>query len=247
MRADFESYLTWDGADSLARLREAAAEAEIDYAVVMPKAEVEPQNDRLARDIAGDARLLGCAMIDPHRATAVEEVRHFVNDCGFKGIKLMAAIHKFNLDDESLVRPVVEAAAELGIVVSIHSGPRECHPDRIGTIAGWIPDTPIVMDHMGFPDHLAEGIAQARAHPNIFMGTTILRFHRRWGTDPNQVVPSEVKEAVDALGPGRIVLGSNYPEYRPIQVINALRRLELGDTAERLIFGENLGRIYGLG
>jgi predicted TIM-barrel fold metal-dependent hydrolase len=246
MRADCESYLTWESEDSLARLLGVADEAEMDTIVIMPKAEVEAQNERLAREIAGNARLLGCAMIDPHRATAVAEVRHFVNDRGFKGIKLMAAIHQFDLDDEPLVRPVVEAAAELGIVVSIHSGRANCHPDRIGTIAGWIPQTPIVMDHMGFPDNLAEGIAQAKAHPNIVMGTTILRFHKRWGDDPNTVAPWEVKEALDALGPERIVLGSNYPEYRPIQVMNALRRLQLGGEAESLIFGENLGRIYGL-
>jgi predicted TIM-barrel fold metal-dependent hydrolase len=212
----------------------------------MPKAEVEPQNERLAHDIRGNPRLLGCAMVSPHHPTAVAEVRQAADDFGFRGIKLMAAIHRFHLDDEPLVRPVVEAAAERGMVVSVHSGPRECHPDRIGTIAGWIPDTPVVMDHMGFPDHLADGIAQAKAHPNIVMGTTILRFHKRWGDDPNRVVPSEVKQAVEALGPERIVLGSNYPEYRPIQVIHALRRLELGPRAESLIFGENLARIYGL-
>src|SRR5262249_14775952 len=133
--------------------------------------------------------------------------------------KLMGAIHQYDVDNEPLVRPIVEAAAELGAVVSVHSGRANCHPDRIGRIAGWIPDTPVVMDHMGFPDNLAEGIAQAQAHPNIVLGSTILRFHKRWGDDPNTVVPTEVKAAVEALGPERIVLGSNYPEYRPIQVM----------------------------
>ena len=50
MFADFETYLTWDSDDSLARLIAAADEAGIRYTVVMPKTEVEPQNDRLARD-----------------------------------------------------------------------------------------------------------------------------------------------------------------------------------------------------
>jgi predicted TIM-barrel fold metal-dependent hydrolase len=246
MRADFESYLQWTSDDSLAQLLAAADEAEMEYVVVMPKAEVEPQNDRLARDIAGNRRLLGCAHINPHHSTAVEEVRQAVNGHGFRGIKLMGAIHKFAYGEERLVRPIVEAAAELGVVVSIHSGRAECHPDGIGAVAGWIPNTPVVMDHMGFPDNFAEGIAQAQAHPNIVLGTTILRFHKRWGDDPNTVVPREVKAAVDTLGPERIVFGSNYPEYRPIQVMNALRRLNLGEQAERLIFGENLRRIYGL-
>src|SRR5262249_45331703 len=160
MRADFEAYLTWDHDDALGRLLDAAAEAAIDTTVVMPRTEVEPQNDRLARDLAGDPRLLGCALINPHQSAAIAEVRHVVRDHGFRGIKLMAAVHQYSRADEPLVRPIVETAAELGAVVSIHSGPGECHPDRIGTIAGWIPNTPIVMDHMGFPDHFDEGIAQ---------------------------------------------------------------------------------------
>jgi predicted TIM-barrel fold metal-dependent hydrolase len=245
MRADFETYLTWEGENPLARLLDAAAEAGIEKIVVMPKPEVDPQNERFARDIAGNPRLLGCPLINPHHSTAVAEVRRTAREWGCRGIKLMAAIHRYDLDDEPRVRPIVEAAAEHGLAVSIHSGPGECHPDRIGTVAGWVPETPIVMDHMGFPDHLPEAIAQARAHPNLLLGTTILRFHRRWGDDPNTVVPTEVRQAVDALGPERLVFGSNYPEYRPLQVMNALRRLELGSEAEALIFGANLARIYG--
>jgi predicted TIM-barrel fold metal-dependent hydrolase len=246
MRADFECYLTWEDADSLARLLEAADEAGIAYSVVMPKTEVDPDNERLARDIGRQSRLLGCALINPHHVTAVEEVRHVTADLGFRGIKLMAAIHRYELDDEPLVRPVVEAAADAGVVVSIHSGPGECHPVRIGTVAGWIPNTPVIMDHMGLPDHLPQGVAQARAHPNLLLGTTILRFHRRWGSDPNSVVPEEIRSAVEALGPERIVFGSNYPEYRPLQVVGALQRLQLGERAEQLIFGGNLARIYAL-
>jgi len=99
---------------------------------------------------------------------------------------------------------------------------------------------------MGFPDDLDAAISQAKANKNIFLGTTILRFHRRWGTDPDTVVPTEVKHAVDTLGPEQIVFGSNLPEYRPIQVVNAIKRLDLGEDAEALIFGDNLARIYGL-
>ena len=102
------------------------------------------------------------------------------------------------------------------------------------------------MDHMGFPDDLDAAITVATVNKNVFLGTTILRFHRRWGDDPNKVVPTEVKAAVDTLGPEKIVFGSNLPEYRPIQVINALKRLELGDDTEALIFGDNLTHIYRL-
>ncbi len=51
---------------------------------------------------------------------------------------------------------------------------------------------------------------------------------------------------MEELGPERVVFGSNLPEYRPVQVKRAIQRLDLGDEAEALIFGGNLGRIYGL-
>ena len=175
----------------------------------------------------------------------VGQVQKAATEWGMKGIKLMPAVHRYDVDDE-IVRPVAEAARDHGLIVSIHSGPENCHPARIGNVASWIPETPVIMDHMGFPDDLDAGIEAAKANKNISLGTTILRFHRRWGTDPDQVVPTEVKKAVDELGPEQIVFGSNTPEYRPIQVINAIRRLELGDDAEALIFGDNLARIYGL-
>jgi hypothetical protein len=250
MRGDFEAYLNEsfrgdDGKLNLNKLLALEDEAEMKVVVVMPNTQREAQNQELAEVIKGNPRALGCPLIHPTEPAPVAQVHRAAQEWGMKGIKLMPAVYGYNVDDE-IVRPVVEAARDHGLIVSIHSGPGNCHPMRIGNVASWVPETPVIMDHMGFPDDLDAAIEASRANPNIYLGTTILRFHRRWGTDPDQVVPTEVKKAVDALGPERIVFGSNTPEYRPIQVVNAIRRLELGDEAEALIFGDNLSRIYGL-
>lgn len=250
MRGDFEAYLNDDFRDEdgnldLNALLELEDEADMDVAVIMPNTQPDPRNDELADAIRGNRRALGCALIHPTEPEPVEQVELAAKEWGMRGIKLMPAVHNYNVDDP-IVRPVVEAARDYELIVSIHSGPNNCHPNRIGTVAGWIPETPIIMDHMGFPNDFEDGIAVAKTNRNVSLGTTILRFHRRWGTDPNTVVPTEVKKAVDVLGPEQIVFGSNLPEYRPIQVINALKRLELGDDAEALIFGDNLAHIYGL-
>ncbi len=250
MRGDFEAYLNDSFRDdsgklNLDKLLALEDEAEMTVAVVMPNTQPEPQNQELADVIRNNSRVLGCALIHPTEPDPVGQVHRAADEWGMRGIKLMPAVHHYDVDNK-IVKPVVEAARDHRLIVSIHSGPGNCHPTRIGNVASWIPETPVIMDHMGFPDDLDAGIEAAKANGNIYLGTTILRFHRRWGTDPNQVVPTEVKKAVDALGPERIVFGSNLPEYRPIQVINAIRRLELGDDAEALIFGDNLARIYGL-
>ena len=242
MRGDFEAYLT----TSLEDILEVEDEADMDVVVVMPKAELEAKNKELGEILRGNPRTIGCAMINPHKgAAAVSELKAAITEWGLKGMKLMGAIHEFNVDDE-ITLPLMRTARELGIIVSIHSGPDNCQPARIANIARQFPEVPIVMDHMGFPDNVYDAIEAAEQNSNIYLGTTILRFHRRWADNPDEAIPIEVKEAVERLGPERVVFGSNFPEYRPIQVVRAIQRLELGDEAERLILGGNLARIYQL-
>lgn len=246
--ADFEAYLAgdWYGHPmTVAALLECEAEAGFDMAVVMPQPEVHPDNDGLLEKTAAFPNLLPCVMMDPHRGEeGVAALRGYV-DRGAKGMKLMGAIHRFEVDDP-MVFPFVEAARDLGIVVSIHTGVDNCSADRVGTVARRVPEAPVIMDHMGFPDHFEEALAVCRENKNVYMGTTILRFHKRWADNPEEAVPVEVKQTVAALGPERVVFGSNLPEYRPMQVKRAIQRLHLGGAAEALIFGENLARIYGI-
>lgn len=248
LTGDFEAYLAddWYGRPmSVAALLECEAEAGFEWAVVMPAAKVDPDNDSLLEKTAGHPQILPCVMMDPHRGEeGVVALREYV-ERGARGVKLMGAIHKFAVDDP-MVFPLVEAARDLGIVVSIHSGVDNCHPRRIGVVAQRIPETPVVIDHMGFPDHFEEALAVCRQCANAYMGTTILRFHKRWADNPEEAIPVEVKRAVEELGPERVVFGSNLPEYRPLQVRRAIQRLELGPVAEALIFGGNLQRIYAL-
>lgn len=242
MLGDFEAYLT----NSLDEILAMEDEAGIDVVVVMPKTEMEPKNKELGEILRDNPRTIGCALINPHKGEkAVAELKAAVTEWGLKGLKLMAAIHEYNVDDE-MVFPLMGMARELGIIASIHSGPDNCHPQRIGNVASRFPQIPIIMDHMGFPDNVQEAIEVAEQNKNVYLGTTILRFYRQWAESPDEATPIEVKEAVERLGPERIVFGSNLPEYRPIQVMRAIQRLQLGDAAEKLIFGENLARIYQL-
>jgi predicted TIM-barrel fold metal-dependent hydrolase len=242
MRGDFEAYLTI----SLDEILAMEDEAGIDVVVIMPETEMAPKNKELGELLNGNPRTIGCALINPHKgANAVTELKSAITEWGLKGLKLMGAIHKYNVDDE-MVLPLMQTARELGIIASIHSGPDNCHPTRIGNIASQFPEVPIIMDHMGFPDNVYDAIEVAEKNSNIYLGTTILRFYRRWADDPDKAVPIEVKEAIQRLGPERVVFGSNLPEYRPIQVMRAIQRLQLGEDAERLILGENLARIYQL-
>jgi predicted TIM-barrel fold metal-dependent hydrolase len=245
---DFEAYLTdsWYGHQiTVAALLEAEAEAGFDYAVVMPQTKEAPDNDGLVEKTAGNPHTLPCVLMDPKRGDeGVEALKDLVSR-GAQGLKLMAAIHKYDIDDP-MVFPFVDTAGELGIVISVHSGKDNCSADRIAKLAERVPDSPMIIDHMGFPDNFEDAMQVCRDFPNTYMGTTLLRFHKLWANNPEETIVGGVKQAVEELGAERVVFGSNLPEYRPIQVKRAIQRLNLGAEAEELIFGGNLGRIYGL-
>ncbi|MDE2799931.1 MAG: amidohydrolase family protein, partial [Gemmatimonadota bacterium] len=184
--ADFEAYLTddWYGQQiTVDALLECEAEAGFEMAVVMPQTRPLPDNDGLLDKTAGHSQLLPCPLVDPHWGEeGIAALKDYV-DRGAQGVKLMGAIHKYNVDD-SMVIPFVETARDLGIVVSIHSGRDNCSAERIGNVARQVPGVPIIMDHMGFPDGFDTALEVCRECPDVYLGTTILRFHKLWAINP---------------------------------------------------------------
>jgi predicted TIM-barrel fold metal-dependent hydrolase len=256
---DFEAYLNFDydggkpfDVETLLRMED---EAGIEVAVVMPAnngpsperpLQLQPDNLRVAKAIAGNRRCLGCATINP--TLGAENIRQqfaIVDEYRFGGPKLMAVLHNYEIDDPA-VDPVMAMTRERGLVASIHSGSGPVHPNKVANVAARFPEVPIIMDHMGYPDHTEEAIRAAEEHPNIYLGTTILRFFR---SDPSQAEPLAVADAVRRVGAERVVWGSNMPEYphSALWCRQAIERLKLGAEAERLIMGENLTRLYKLG
>lgn len=233
MRMDFEIYLSpgYTVEDILA-LEDRAG---IDMAVVMPQIQERCDNEGLARAIKGQERLIGCACVNPnYGGEAVEELRRAIKEWGLRGLKLMAVIQRYFIDS-AVVDPLMREARELGIPVTIHSGGSPCHPTEIAQVAARYPEVPIIMDHMGYPGHTAAAVEAARKYSNLYLGTTRVAME-----------PAFVRKAVEELGPERIVFGSNGPSIWPDLALESIRRLNLGDEAERLILGENLARIYGV-
>ena len=139
MRGDFEAYLNdsfrdENGQLDLDKLLVLEDEAGMDVAVIMPNTQPEPNNQELGEALKDNPRALGCALIHPNEDDPVGQVRKAATEWGMKGIKLMPAVHGYDVDHE-MVKPVAEAARDNGLIVSIHSGPANCHPTRIGNVA----------------------------------------------------------------------------------------------------------------
>jgi len=91
------------------------------------------------------------------------------------------------------------------------------------------------MDHMGYRNDGQAAITAAQDNPNLYLGTTIAAFE-----------PSFVANGIKAVGPERVIFGSNLPSCHPDLAMEALRRGNFGAEVEALIFGNNLARLLGM-
>ncbi|MBV9545140.1 MAG: amidohydrolase family protein [Chloroflexi bacterium] len=237
---DFEAYLNTNAppAERATQLSDLFANedaAGVEYAVVMPSPTPRPDNAALYETAHTQRRAILCCQVNPNDGdSAFDEIRRSATEWGMRVLKIMPAIYQIRMTGPVALR-MLSLARELGLVVNIHSGSEISHPLGIGALARRFPEVPILMDHMGYREWTADAIEVARDNPNVYLGTTIAAFE-----------PSTVARAVDALGPERVVYGSNWPTHYSDLAVESLRRHGFPTSALELILGNNLARILGL-
>jgi len=237
---DFEVYLDTNAppaerAAALEALFVNEDAAGIEYAVVMPSPTPKPDNQALFETAGSQRRAVLCCQVNPnHGASALDEIKRAATEWGMRVLKIMPAIYQVRLSGP-LAQTLMTIAREHQLVVNIHSGSEISHPLAIGALCHRFPDVPVLMDHMGYREWTADAIEAARDNRNLYLGTTIASFE-----------PTTIDRAIKAVGPERIVYGSNWPNLYSDLTVEAIRRQHFGAEAEALILGGNLARILGM-
>lgn len=181
-------------------------------------------------------RILGLAWLNPYSPTAARELRTWVEECGFRGLKLHPLLHSF-LPADPAVHPLVEEATRLGVAVYIHSGhPPFSLPWSIGELAEKFPGTTFVMYHMGHGHgvYIQAAIDVARRLPNVWLETSGMPMH------------TKIKEAVDSVGETRVVYGSDIPFHHPSVEMQRVRVAGLSEAQLQRVFYTNAATLLGL-
>lgn len=156
---------------------------------------------------------------------------HAVRERGFKGLKLHPV--SFALPPvHPLVVALIQVAARLGVPVLFHSGDEEhSTPLEIAPVAAACPDAMIILGHMGGYFHVADAIRVAQTFENVYLETSAMPY------------PARIREAVRAIGPTRVLFGSDGPGCQPALEVEKVRRARLSEAEEHLVFGGNLRRL----
>jgi predicted TIM-barrel fold metal-dependent hydrolase len=213
-----------------------------DLAIAVPVhprgADFGPANDAVLAAAASSAgRLVPLARVDPWDGpAALAELRRAVGG-GARGVYLNPAEEHVAINDDR-VRPVVEAAAELGVPVLAAAGFHlYSEPLQLGRAAQWAPDNPFVLTNggqfnisglMGFDAELALG------NDNVLVQTTAM--YRE----------DFLERVVAVFGPERLMFATGAPLF---DMTYERRRVDLAhfsDAQRDLILGGNARRVFGV-
>ena len=175
---------------------------------------------------------------NPRQPGFLEEAADFLGHPKFLGVKLHPLLDGYHPNDPVL-HPLYELLAERGLPVLIHCGhPIFTLPWSIEEAIVNFPEAKIVLGHMGHGNiiYINGAIDVAARHPNVYLETSGMPMH------------TKIKEAVERVGPDRVLYGSDAPFHHPVVEIAKVRvsGLEpdlvervLGANGRRLFFGDD--------
>jgi len=180
-----------------------------------PKVTIEEQNKAYAEvQKKHPNRIIAFAGVDPRRPGAVELMERAINEWGLKGIKLHPGTGYF--PDEGEAYNLLKKASEIGVPVLTHTGiwpgkSKYCDPIHFDNILIDFPNLTIIAAHLG--RGWQNVLFEMGAHrPNLvtdFSGWQIVAQQHYHHFCQN------LRYAIDAFSPGRVLFGSDGPFYTP--------------------------------
>ena len=226
--------LGWDleASECIRRMDEAGIARGVVMTIV-DAPEVNPDAIGLIADACAryPGRLEAFARIHPWYGDRSVALLEQAFELGFKGLKLHPV--------STIAHPAGEETLRLIRVAAAHHAPTLFHcgdepmttPLAVSRAAMACPEATIILGHMGGYFHVDEAIMVAEQYENIVLETSAMPY------------PAKIREAVERIGPDRVVYASDGPACSPRIEIEKVRLARLPTSAEELVFAGNALRL----
>ena len=165
-------------------------------------------------------RFIGHGLIDPQDPENAEVARYWMRERGLVGFRL----HPMYYPDEAiLVSPrngaLWEELAAAEAVIQFHMRPSDAV--QVDEIAAHFPHMKLLVDHMGYPDLVAEPaayqlIVDLASRDNVFVKISDVA-GRSTHPFPHVDVHPYVRRLYDAFGSDRLMWGTGYPGHHRVK------------------------------
>jgi uncharacterized protein len=187
--------------------------------------------------------------VDPWALSPEENSEHLrkMAGRGARGIKVHPAIQRFSPADPRM-HPVYQACRELGLAVLSHSGSSKgveqyAEPNAFVDMLRDFPELTVVLAHLG-GGSWRQTVELAKAFPQASFDLCEII---AWTGAPNAPTEEELAVMIGAIGPDRVMLGTDFPWYDLDVTVERVMDLPiLSQEVKEGILGSNAVRILGL-
>lgn len=198
-------------------------------------------NDHTAEAVARHPdRLLGAGLLQPTTLgidRMLREAERCVSELGFLALKIYPAANCLGANDLSLLTPLVDLVAQLGVPLWVHSneGPYSTHI-LVADLARQFSEVNFVLANWGYGSTRAVPHIVSK-YDNLFMDMSSL--------DEWEVFYYPDTLDLEAIGMGKFLYGSNFPLGHGAGVQSILMESSLSPHQQAAILGGNLRALLG--
>jgi predicted TIM-barrel fold metal-dependent hydrolase len=193
------------------------------------RSEASADNARVAEECERSAgRLLPFYFADPRRDVSAyrKEAEHF------RGLEVSPAVHGFRLDEPAVAELVLIAAAVRHPVYVVTTGRPGCRPADLARLAFEFPQATFVWGHCGHTGLEIAGLAELAPVPNVV-------------AELSGCLTVTARTAVERLGAGRVVFGTEFPLQHPAVELAKCAALGLEPADRDRLLWTNACRLLG--
>lgn len=209
------------------------------FSVATKPAQVRSVNSFIAERVSeSGGRMTGLGTMHPESEDMAGDMEHLLS-LGLKGVKLHPDIQGFCLDDPRN-REIYRLCSEAGIPVLLHTGDTRydySNPNRLIPMLKAYPDLLFIGAHFGGWSLWEEAPALLCSYPNFVVDCSSSLY---------QLTPEKAAELIRTYGAERVLFGTDYPMWRPVDEVERFYKIPLTEEERDLVLWKNAERIFGL-
>lgn len=219
-----------------------------DIEAALPE-QLRARNEWLLEAVSSVPQITAYVAVDPWALSPEENVGHLreMADRGARGVKLHPVVQRFSPNDPRM-HPIYEACEEMGLAVLSHSGSAKggepfAEPGAFADVLSEFRELTVVLAHLG-GGSWRQTVDLGRAFPRLAFDLCEII---EWTGAPNAPTSEELAGMIADIGPGRVMLGTDFPWYdldHTAQRVMELPRLSTGE--KEAILGVNAATILRL-
>jgi len=193
-----------------------------------------PDNRAVQRCVQGIPGAHGLVWANPRVPGNIEDSIALLDEPEFLGVKLHPLLDSFHPNDRAL-RPLMEVVSERRLPVLVHTGhPIFTLPWSVEELAAEYPDARVIFGHMGHGNiiYINASIDIACRRENVYLETSGMPEHHK------------IKQAMERVGPTRVLYGSDAPFHLMELEILKVRRSGLDEAGIERVLHTNAMELF---